>query len=291
MSKIKSYIKLIRVKHYLKNFLVFLPLVCSGDLLNINKLICCIIGFLLFSFTSSIVYIINDLKDIESDRKHPVKKNRPLASGAVTKKEAILISVFLGVIVIFLNVFYLGENILTYIILLTYLLVNIAYSFGLKNKPIIDIVILVSGFFLRVLYGSVITDIVLSNWLYLTIISASFYMGLGKRRNEILKQGDTSRNVLKYYSKNFLDKNMYVYLTLCIVFYSLWCIDATTIEKMHTNLLVWTIPLVMIICMKYTLNIEGDSFGDPIDVICEDKILLLLAILYGIIMLTLVYII
>jgi prenyltransferase, ubiA family len=292
MSKIKEYMKLMRIKHYLKNVLIFLPLVFSGELLDIHNLTNCIVGFIIFSFTSSIVYIINDIKDIENDKKHPIKKKRPLPLGTVSKEEAIILALVLGVIAITLSIFVIGyERIIAIMLLLLYLAINVAYSFGLKKKPIVDIVILVAGFLIRVLYGAVITDIELSNWLYLTVISGAFYMGLGKRRNEILKQGDKSREVLKCYTKDFLDKNMYVCVALCIVFYSLWCVDPTTLLKTGNNLLIWTVPVIMIILMKYSLDIEGDSYGDPVDVIVNDKILLLIVLIYALFMFGIIYII
>ena len=292
MSKIKEYMKLMRIKHYLKNVLIFLPLVFSGELLDIHNLTNCIVGFIIFSFTSSIVYIINDIKDIENDEKHPIKKKRPLPLGTVSKEEAIILALVLGVIAITLSIFVIGyERIIAIMLLLLYLAINVAYSFGLKKKPIVDIVILVAGFLIRVLYGAVITDIELSNWLYLTVISGAFYMGLGKRRNEILKQGDKSREVLKCYTKDFLDKNMYVCVALCIVFYSLWCVDPTTLLKTGNNLLIWTVPVIMIILMKYSLDIEGDSYGDPVDVIVNDKILLLIVLIYALFMFGIIYII
>ena len=292
MSKIKEYMKLMRIKHYLKNVLIFLPLVFSGELLDIHNLTNCIVGFIIFSFTSSIVYIINDIKDIENDKKHPIKKKRPLPLGTVSKEEAIILALVLGVIAITLSIFVIGyERIIAIMLLLLYLAINVAYSFGLKKKPIVDIVILVARFLIRVLYGAVITDIELSNWLYLTVISGAFYMGLGKRRNEILKQGDKSREVLKCYTKDFLDKNMYVCVALCIVFYSLWCVDPTTLLKTGNNLLIWTVPVIMIILMKYSLDIEGDSYGDPVDVIVNDKILLLIVLIYALFMFGIIYII
>ena len=292
MSKIKEYMKLMRIKHYLKNVLIFLPLVFSGELLDIHNLTNCIVGFIIFSFTSSIVYIINDIKDIENDKKHPIKKKRPLPLGTVSKEEAIILALVLGVIAITLSIFVIGyERIIAIMLLLLYLAINVAYSFGLKKKPIVDIVILVAGFLIRVLYGAVITDIELSNWLYLTVISGAFYMGLGKRRNEILKQGDKSREVLKCYTKDFFDKNMYVCVALCIVFYSLWCVDPTTLLKTGNNLLIWTVPVIMIILMKYSLDIEGDSYGDPVDVIVNDKILLLIVLIYALFMFGIIYII
>ena len=290
MEKIKNYFKLLRVNHYLKNFLVLFPLVFSSELLNLSKLKTTVLGFIAFCLTASIVYIINDLKDIENDKKHPVKKNRPFASGKVSKVEGIIILIVLTLIVLGLSYFIGFEHWIALLLLGVYLLLNVLYSFGLKNVPIVDIVILVSGFLIRVVYGAQIIDLTVSNWMYLTVISASFYMGLGKRRNEIIKQGDKSRKVLKYYTKEFLDKNMYVFLGLCIVFYALWAVDPTTINKLGNNLMIWTVPFIMVILMKYSLNVEGNSFGDPVDVILHDKSLLAIGAIYALSMFGIIYI-
>lgn len=290
MEKIKNYFKLLRVNHYLKNFLVLFPLVFSSELLNLSKLKTTVLGFIAFCLTASIVYIINDLKDIENDKKHPVKKNRPFASGKVSKVEGIIILIVLTLLVLGISYFIGFENWISLLLLGVYLLLNVFYSFGLKNVPIVDIVILVSGFLIRVVYGAQIIDLTVSNWMYLTVISASFYMGLGKRRNEIIKQGDKSRKVLKYYTKEFLDKNMYVFLGLCIVFYALWAVDPTTINKLGNNLMIWTVPFIMVILMKYSLNVEGNSFGDPVDVILHDKSLLAIGAIYALSMFGIIYI-
>lgn len=296
MKKIKEYIKLMRVKHYLKNILIFLPLIFSRNIFNIEKLIICLLGFISFCLIASVVYIINDIKDIEKDKKHEVKRNRPLPAGTVSIREAIILAIVLIAVAYYINMLIyiicdisLKNTLLALSFITLYVLLNIAYSFGLKNKPIIDIVILVSGFLLRILYGSEISSIEVSNWLYLTVISGSFYMGLGKRRNEIKKQGDKSRDVLKRYNKEFLDKNMYVCVTLCIVFYALWCVDPITIEKMGNNFMVWTVPISMIILMKYSLNVEGDSYGDPVDVLFKDKLLMTMVGIYAIIVFFIMY--
>ena len=270
--------------------MVLFPLVFSSELLNLSKLKTTVLGFIAFCLTASIVYIINDLKDIENDKKHPVKKNRPFASGKVSKVEGIIILIVLTLIVLGLSYFIGFEHWIALLLLGVYLLLNVFYSFGLKNVPIVDIVILVSGFLIRVVYGAQIIDLTVSNWMYLTVISASFYMGLGKRRNEIIKQGDKSRKVLKYYTKEFLDKNMYVFLGLCIVFYALWAVDPTTINKLGNNLMIWTVPFIMVILMKYSLNVEGNSFGDPVDVILHDKSLLAIGAIYALSMFGIIYI-
>ena len=114
-------------------------------------------------------------------------------------------------------------------------------------------------------------------------------MGLGKRRNEYKKMGKNGRRVLKYYNESFLNSNMYMCVSLGIVFYSLWCIDISSKFNSFINI-IWTVPLVMVICMKYSLNIEGDSLGDPVDVLLNDKMLLAMSVIYAIIMFTIIYV-
>lgn len=287
--KIKNYFKLARIKHWLKNVLIFIPLVFGMQICDINKLRITLIGTLSFCFISSAVYIFNDIKDVENDRKHEIKKNRPIASGAVTVQEAIILMIILVLSSLLINLLVI-KNIYCVLILVIYLLLNIGYSCGLKNVPILDVVILVSGFVLKVVYGANVTATELSKWLYLTIMSGSFFMGFGKRRNEILKQGNETRKVLKFYTKEYLDKFMYVCLILTIVFYALWSIDATTISRLETDYLAYTVPIVLVIFMKYCLNIEGESYGDPVDILTSDKILMGLVFLFIIIMLMLIYV-
>ncbi len=287
MKNIFEYIKLMRVKHYIKNVLIFLPIIFSKNIFNLNILKNTIIGAVSFSLIASIVYIINDILDVEVDRRDEKKKFRPIASGKISKRNAIILAITLLVISIILNV-YISVNIKAYIILYGYLFMNILYSVKLKHIPIVDIVVLAFGFILRVIYGSEIGEIEISNWLYLTILVFSFYMGLGKRRNEYKKVGDKGRNVLKYYNESFLNSNMYMFMALGIVFYSLWCIDIN-IEKNKLINNIWTVPLVMIICMRYNLNIEGESTGDPVDVLLNDKVLVTLTLAYAAMMLAILY--
>ncbi len=291
----KKYLKLMRVKHYLKNFLIFLPIVFGQQLFDYNKVILCLLGFLSFCLVASCVYIINDIRDVEKDRKHPVKCKRPIASGEISKKAAIVLLVILLIISIILNagIYFLTNNILVLAgvgVEAFYFFMNIFYSFGLKNIPIVDVVILVLGFVIRVLYGSIICDIRISKWLYLTIMSGSFYMGFGKRRNEINMQGDKSRAVLKKYTKEFLNNFMNIFLTLSIVFYSLWCVDDSTIQRFGNGYLAITIPILMVILIKYSLTLErADCTGDPVDVLYNDKIIILLAGLLALTMFGIIY--
>lgn len=284
----KKYLKLMRVHHYIKNFLVFAALACSGEFFVLKKLGLATLGFVSFCMISSVVYIINDINDVEKDRKHPTKKNRPIASGAVPIKNAIILAIVLGVIVLVCSYFINSWKAIC--LLGLYFILNLGYSFGLKNIAIVDIAILASGFFIRLLYGSVVSMIDISNWLYLTVIAGAFYFALGKRRNELKKNGSgKTRKVLKAYSEAFLDKNMYMCLGLMNMFYALWSMDADTIAHYNTEYLILTVPIVLLITMKYSMNIEGESDGDPVEVLVHDKVLIILCLLFAILMFAILY--
>lgn len=286
MERVRNYIKLMRLKHCVKNILILLPLVFSGEFFQYGKLLSSALGFLVFSFLASAVYILNDIQDVEKDRLHPKKKFRPIASGKVSEKQGKVLSVVAMIGAITLN-FLATTNYVSFIFLGIYLVMNIFYSKGLKNVPLLDIVVLASGFLLRLIYGGIVTDIHISNWLYLTVITASFYMGLGKRRNELGKSGNqiNTRKVLKYYNYAFLDKNMYMCLGLTNAFYALWVIGT------QKEVMIWTVPMVMVLGMKYSLNIERDSDGDPVEVILQDKVLWLLGILYSALVIGAIYLV
>ena len=289
----KEILKLIRVKHWLKNILIFLPIFFSVNVSNKELLKVSLIAFIVFCLSASIVYIINDLNDLEKDKNHPVKKLRSLASGKITISTAIIIIVILTLISLTLS-FYLytiNNNILVILIPVIYIVVNILYSIILKDIPIIDVSVIVLGFVLRVMYGGVVTNIEVSKYLYLMIIFGAFFLGFGKRRNEIIKNGTKSRKSLDFYNQSFLDKNMYVMLGLAVMSYTLWCVVKDTINRIGNDYLFWTIPLVIIILQLYSLNIEGNSYGDPIDVILSDKKLMLTSTIYAIIMTVLLYLV
>lgn len=282
-----TFLKLMRVKHYIKNVLIFAPLVFSGNLFNINLLLRTAFGFVSFSLLASTIYILNDIKDLEYDKLHPIKKYRPLASGEIKQKQALKLSIILFIAAGIINNYFINTT-YSFIYLLVYLILNLSYSLGLKNVPLVDILIIVFGYILRVVYGGEINAIIISPWMYLSVMSLSFYLAFGKRRNEIKKNGNSARTVLKYYNESFLDKNMYMCLTLTIIFYSLWCVSPNDIIN-NTSILMYTIPLVIIICIKYSMNIEGDSYGDPADVLLNDKVLMSLVTFYGVILTLIIY--
>ena len=286
-SLILCYLKMLRVHHWLKNLLIFVPLFFGQDFLSALNTSNILFGFICFSLLSSIVYIFNDMRDIEKDRLHSTKCNRPLASGKIPLPHAMAVLVILSLTLItLLLIFGLSDNYLYNLksigLLLLYAVLNITYSWGAKNIPIVDVTILASGYVIRVLFGAMIIGINISVWLYLVITMGAYFLGLGKRRNEITNNEKETRKVMRFYTHNFLDKNMYVCQTLCIVFYALWSIDPATIERLGTSAFVYTIPFVLLIFLKYSLNIETSSDGDPTSVILGDKILLSMCAIYTI---------
>ena len=274
---LQNLVKLMRPKHYIKNGLIFAPLIFSGQLLVADNFLRVLVSVVIFSLVASVVYIINDIRDVEKDRKHPKKKDRPIASGAVSIHQAmILLAIIIAIVIVMIIIMPL--NLTSIIILAVYLAINIGYSFGLKNIPVVDIAILAAGFVIRVLYGGDVIDIDVSNWLYLTVLAGAFYVSLGKRRNEIVVNGVKSRKVNEFYTINFLDKFMYVCLALLLTFYSLWATDS--VSGGHESLF-WTIPIVILLCMTYSLHIEKEgSMGDPVDVLFGNKVLLVFVAVY-----------
>lgn len=286
-----KYLKLLRPHHYIKNILIILPLFFSGTFLTSSvKIMNVILAFVCFCLISSAIYIINDVRDKEQDKNHPRKSQRPIASGAVSVKAAMILLSVLLVIAGIISVVLLPP--ISSLFLLAYIVINLLYSFGLKNIPVWDVTCVASGFLLRLVYGAFVTGIVISNWLYLTVIAASFYMALGKRRNELLHKGEAStRKVLEKYTIGFLDKGSTVMLSLTIISYALWSFDAETVTNHGTNLLIWSVPVIILITLKYNLDIEKNTDGDPVEILTHDKSLIALVVLYACLMIALIYLI
>lgn len=286
-----KYLKLMRVRHWIKNFLIFFPIVFSGRLFKMSICLRVSIGFLVFSLTASFIYIFNDMRDMERDKKMEGggKRNRPLASGAVSKQGAVLM---MGIIAVTILVLFYFNNLgwKFWCCIGCYLFMNIAYSMGMKNIPIIDIVILSSGYLLRLYGGGELAGVRISDWMFLTVMAASFYLGFGKRRNELLQYGDKGRKTLERYTVEFLDKGVQMFLTLTVVFYSLCCADKNTDVARRGVHLLWSVFVVILVLLRYNLLLEnrvGD--GDPMEVLWQDKIVVCLILFYAVSVLLLIY--
>lgn len=255
----------------------------AGQFLEVRSVVAGVAAFVSFSCLASAVYIFNDVCDVESDRRHPKKRLRPIASGEISVRTALAVAFVMVGFAVGLLAFSSSPARLVFFAAL-YVGTNVAYSFGLKHYPVLDVVILASGFLLRLIFGSVATGVPISHWLGLTVLTGAIYLGLGKRRNELKRMatGDT-RPVLRYYTVGYLDKHMYLCMGLSLAFYALWSISVESVG------MVWTVPIVLCIVMRYNLAIEGECDGDPVEVLLGDRLLIALSLAYAAVLFVLLY--
>jgi 4-hydroxybenzoate polyprenyltransferase len=260
-----------RPKQWTKNFFIFFALVFDKQLFHIPALLHTIAGFGIFCFISSSVYIINDIFDIEVDKQHPTKKNRPLPSGKLSVATAWASA---GVLVAFsLAAAAFLELKLLYIVL-GYLLLNLAYSKWLKHIAILDVFIIATGFILRVEAGVVLIVVErFSPWLYVVTTLGALYLGFGKRRAELslLSSGAGShRKVLDGYSIPLLDQYITIVSAATILSYSLYTFSAPNLPQNHSMML--TIPFMAYIIFRYLYLIQMTNHaGAPDEVLLSDR--------------------
>ncbi len=286
---IRQFIKLIRVRQWIKNIFIFAPLVFSINFCQPGLIIKSLLVFLSFCLVSSGVYVLNDIIDREADKQHPDKKHRVIASGRLSITNAVITAaVLLGLsICIALTV-----NITTVFIVLGYLLLNIAYSFLLKNIAIIDVMTISLGFILRVIAGAAAIDVSVSNWLLLATLFIAIFLGFGKRKQELglNNNGLNHRSVLLHYNVVLLDNFIMISATLAVITYSLYVMDPQTIQNLRTDKLIMTVPFVIFGLFRYLYIIhKKQKGGDPTEVVLKDKPLIVTVLLWGIMILFILY--
>ena len=262
---------LMRTHQYVKNFFIFLPLFFALKFTDKDLLLSTIVAFVAFSLLASAVYILNDYHDIEEDRLHPRKKNRPLASGAISKAQAILIMALLLVtgltIMIMLSPLATG-------VLIFYVTMNVAYSFYLKHIAIVDISIIALGFVLRLFVGSVVTGIHLSGWIVIMTFLLALFLALAKRRDDLLiylNTGKKMRKVINGYNIQFLDTAMAIMATVVIVAYTNYTLSPEVIARVNNEYLYLTSFFVILGIMRYLkLTFVLKSSGSPTRIILRD---------------------
>lgn len=252
----KKYLKLLRVEQWVKNLFVFVPLFFSGNIKNLDLLTKSIFAFIIFSLAAGVVYILNDYNDIEADRKHPEKRRRPLASGAISKSTAIGILIGLVIVNILLTLFaqfYLNTPIWKFAsIIVIYFLMNLAYTFKLKHVPIIDIFIIAIGFVLRVQAGGYITGIFISQWATLLTFVLALVLAIGKRRGELINAqiSGKTRKSLDGYNVQFADIALSISITLAILCYLMFTLSPEVQLKSHSSIF-YTVVFVVFAFLRY----------------------------------------
>ncbi len=284
---LREYLKLIRVKHWIKNVFVFASLVFSLNFYRSEYLLRILLMCLSFSLASSVVYIINDIADREKDRFHPVKRHRPIASGRITVENAVVLSAFLFVFAL------AGAWLLdlrAMLVVAAYIGINIIYSYILRNLPCIDVMVIAVGFLLRVIAGAVAIDVNVSAWMLLTTFFLSLFLGFGKRRKEMLSTHGSTRHrtVFQHYSLELLSHFIIVSATLTIITYSLYVVISSNMIRLGSERFVFTIPFVVFGVFRYLLLIyHNNDGGDPADILLRDRAMQVDIVLWTVIVLVL----
>lgn len=271
-------IKLIRIKHWIKNLFVFVPIFISGNIFDTFLLVQSLLIFLVFCFVSSSIYVFNDILDINRDKAHPIKKNRPLASGKLSISYAILIIIILMILSLsILNVLdFRGFN-----VILAYIIINIIYSLYVKHVPILDIVSISTGFVLRVNAGLAVTGLSGSFWLIGLTFSLSMLLAVGKRKGELkIKNEALSRPSLKGYTFDFLNHLQGIFTTIVMIFYILYTFFTDNFPGNMDLLLYSSFFVIIGLCRYLQINFSLKSIDEPTDILYKDKFLLLIVMLW-----------
>lgn len=288
---LKNIIKLLRVPQWIKNLFVFVPLLFSLHLFDENYFVTTLWAFIIFCLSSSTIYIINDVVDAESDRAHPVKKNRPIASGAISKTNAILIAALL---IIIIAVMLPNFNLHFIYFVAGFIILNILYTFSFKHVVILDVFSIAAGFTIRVLAGAVVISVPVSSWLVLTTMFISLFLGVMKRHSELQLVSDgnmtSTRKVLSQYSLNFADQMATIAAAGVIICYALYTVSERTVTVFNTENLIYTTPFVVFGIFRYMFLVYLNKKGENTTLIMLTDIPMILTILlYGLTTVLIIY--
>ncbi len=276
--RIYPYLRLIRISHWIKNFFVFAPLIFSQHLLDLNYFIDVLLAFFTFSLASSLIYVFNDIIDADSDRMHPSKKSRPIASGEIKVSSAWTVVVIIFIAIIPLLFLFPISFLLT---ILFYIILNIFYTTVLKHIVIIDLLCIAAGFMLRVLGGAFVIDVYVSKWLILTTLFISLFLAIMKRRSELAHKDESSRRVLNEYSQGFLDQISSTSAAGVIICYALYSVSDRTIAEFGTEKLVFTTIFVVFGVFRYMYLVYRKAIGEnATEVMLTDVPMILNIMLY-----------
>ena len=293
MNTINAIFKLIRCRQWIKNTFVLLPIFFGGSLLDTSDIISGIIAFFAFCFAASSIYCLNDIIDLEADRKHPVKCQRPIACGDVTKTQAYVLMVALFVLSM-ITAWFLPHNKWQAIaVILLYWVLNVAYCIELKKHAIIDVCVIAFGFILRLLVGGFASEIVLSNWIVLMTFLLTLFLSFAKRRDDVIRMEETGeaprKNTIRY-NLTFINQAITITGTAALVCYVMYTVSPEVIDQFHSPYLYLTSIFVLVGLLRYIqLAVVDKKSGDPTKVIFHDRFIRLVVLAWGISFLSLIY--
>jgi len=272
MVFMSAIIRLLRPGQWLKNTFVFMPLVFSQHLFHTDFYSRALLAFAAFCLASSSIYIINDIVDREADRLHPKKKMRPIASGEVSVLAGVLIAIILLTTSILLTLL-LSSTFLG--IILLYIVLQLFYSFKLKQIVIVDVFVIAMGFMLRVLGGAIAINVLISHWIVLTTLFLSLFLAISKRRSELIMIQSlnivTKRKVLTEYDVNFLNQILIITATGMAISYSLYTMADRTIAMFNSEYLIFTTVFVLFGIFRYLFLVLNKGEGEnPTAILMKD---------------------
>ena len=290
----KNLIRLIRPHQWVKNLVVLLPVFFGGALLHIESVYAGLVTALCFSFAASSIYCLNDIVDVEDDRRHPVKCHRPMASGAISIPQGYTL-MFLMFILSMLSTFLLCQSQLeTACVILFYWLLNIAYCLKLKQYAIIDVCIVSFGFVLRILAGGYATSIHLSKWIVLMTFLLMLFLSFAKRRDDVVRMNETGhaprQNTIRY-NLTFINQAITITSSVTLVCYIMYTVSPETIQNFHTDYLYLTSVFVLVGLLRYIqIAVVDKRSGDPTKVMLHDRFMQFVVLAFGLAFLFIIYV-
>lgn len=286
----KKYLSLLRVNQWLKNFFIFAPLFFSGNLFDEQKIFLCFLAFLAFSLNASSIYIINDIKDIENDKSHPVKKNRPLASGEISINSALVLCLVFSISSLVMA-YYISTLLLA--VIGFYFVMNIFYSMGLKKVPLIDIFIISIGFVLRVTAGGIVTGIEISHWLYIMTFLIALFIAFAKRRDDVLiemETGEKMRSAVSGYNLEYISSANSILCGVLIVSYILYITSPEIVSRFENkHAYVSTLFVILGVLRYLQIALVEKNSGSPTKVLITDRFLQITVVLWMLFFAVIIY--
>lgn len=290
----KNLTRLIRPKQWIKNLIVLLPVFFGGALLHPSAIYAGLITALSFSFAASSIYCLNDIIDIEDDKHHPIKCNRPLASGAISIPQGYTLMVLMLILSMASTFLLYDHQLETAGVIAFYWLLNIGYCLKLKQYAIIDVCIVAFGFVLRVLAGGVSTSIHLSKWIVLMTFLLMLFLSFAKRRDDVVRMNETGhaprQNTIRY-NLTFINQAITITSSVTLVCYIMYTVSPETIQNFHTDYLYLTSVFVLVGLLRYIqIAVVDKKSGDPTKVILRDRFTQLIVLAFGLAFLFIIYV-
>ena len=273
-----NILKILRPHQWVKNTFIFIPLFFGGSLFDMAAWTSSLVAFVAFSFAASAIYSINDIVDVEADKKHPKKCKRPIAAGLVSKRQASLLAIILAIAALALP--FLLNNWMLSVVIALYLAMNLCYCIRLKHYAIIDVCIVAMGFVMRIVAGGVATDIVLSRWIVMMTFLLTLFLSFAKRRDDVLIMNETGmapRKNTSRYNLTFINQAITITGGVMLVCYIMYTVSPEVIERFNSPNLYMTSFFVILGLLRYIqLTVVDERSGEPTRLVLSDRLIQLI---------------